>query len=90
MMLRMRERVTISVEPEALEIARAEVKAGQAPNLSAAVEGALRAHGKSQALREAVELAEQEHGPVSEEMKEWAIKELERAQRETSSSTQER
>lgn len=89
MMLRMKERVTISVEPEALEIARAEVKAGQAPNLSAAVEGALKARGRSQALREAVELAEQEHGPVSEEMKEWAIKELERAQREALSSTQE-
>jgi hypothetical protein len=90
MMLRMKERVTISVEPEALEIARAEVKAGQAPNLSAAVEGALRARGRSQALREAVELAEREHGPVSEEMKEWAIKELERARRETLSSMQER
>ena len=90
MMLRMKERVTISVEPEALEIARAEVKAGQAPNLSAAVEGALRARGRSEALREAVELAEQEHGPVSEEMKEWAIGELKRAMRETSSSTRGR
>jgi Arc/MetJ-type ribon-helix-helix transcriptional regulator len=90
MMLRMKERVTISVEPEALEIARAEVSAGQAPNLSAALEGALRARGRSEALREAVELAEQEHGPVSEEMKEWAIKELKRALRETSSSTQGR
>jgi hypothetical protein len=90
MMLRMKERVTISVEPEALEIARAEVKTGQAPNLSAAVEGALRARAKSVALWEAVELAEQEHGPVSKEMEEWAIRELTRASREASSSTRER
>jgi Arc/MetJ-type ribon-helix-helix transcriptional regulator len=89
-MFRMKERVTISVEPDALEIARAEVEAGQAPNLSAAVEAALRARGRAEALREAVELAEREHGPVSEEMKEWAIKELKRASREISSSTQER
>ena len=89
-MLRMKERVTISVEPEALEIARAEVKVGQAPNLSAAVEAALRARGKSEALWEAVELAEKEHGPVSKEMEEWAIRELMRASREASSSTRER
>jgi Arc/MetJ-type ribon-helix-helix transcriptional regulator len=86
----MKERVTISVEQKALEIARAEVKVGRAPNLSAAVEGALRAHGRSEALREAVEFAEQEHGPVSEEMKEWAVRELKRASREASSSTRER
>lgn len=90
MMQRMKERVTISVEPEALEVARADVKSGQAPNLSAAVEGALRARGKAEALRGAVELAEEMHGPVSEEMKDWAIEELKRAVRETSSSTQER
>jgi hypothetical protein len=90
MMFRMKERVTISVESQALEIARAEVEAGGAPNLSAAVEEALRARGKSQALREAVELAEEMHGPVSEEMKEWAIKELQRARQEISSSTQGR
>jgi Arc/MetJ-type ribon-helix-helix transcriptional regulator len=86
----MKERVTISVEPEALEIARAEVKTGQAPNLSAAVEGALRARGRSEALREAVEIAEQEHGPLSEEMKEWGKQEVERALREASSSTRGR
>lgn len=90
MMLSMKERVTVSIEPEALAIARLEVKAGQAPNLSAAVEEALRAHGRSQALREAVELAEEMHGPVSEEKKEWALKELKRARQEISSSTRER
>ena len=89
MMLRMKERVTISVEAEALEIARAEVASGQAPNLSAAVEGALRARGKARALKETIELVEEMHGPASEEMKEWAIQELRRARQETLSSTPE-
>ncbi len=86
-MCRMKERVTISVDPEALEDVRAEVSAGGAPSLSAAVESALRARSKAQALREALELAEAEHGPVSEEKEEWAIRELMRASREASSST---
>jgi hypothetical protein len=89
MMLRMKERVTISVEPEALERARAEVKAGRAPNLSVAVERALRARSKSQALREALELSDAEHGPISQEKEEWGRRELERAFREISSSTLE-
>jgi Arc/MetJ-type ribon-helix-helix transcriptional regulator len=86
----MKERFTISVEPEALQIARAEVEAGKAPSVSAAVEGALRARGKSQALREAVQLWEAEHGAISEEAREWARRELSRAFEETSSSTPER
>jgi Arc/MetJ-type ribon-helix-helix transcriptional regulator len=90
MMLRMKERVTISVEPEALEAARAEVETGKAPNLSVAVERALRASSKSQALKEALELAEEIHGPISREAEEWGRRELERAFRETSSSTPER
>lgn len=89
MMYRMKERVTISVEPEALQVARAEVEAGKAPNVSAAVEAALRARGRSRALREAIQLSEAEHGPISEEATEWARRELERAFRETSSSTPE-
>ncbi len=89
-MLRMKERVTISIEPEALEVARAEVKAGKSPNLSAAIEAALRAGGKAQALREAVRLSELEHGPISEEAREWAAREWKRVLREKmSSSTQE-
>lgn len=83
MMLRMKERVTISVDSEALDIAREAVEAGRAPNLSAAVEAALRARGRAVALREAVELAEREHGSVGEEMEQWAIQELRRASRET-------
>jgi len=85
----MKERVTISVDADALEPARAEVRRGEAPNLSAAVERALRGRSRSQALREAVELAEEQHGPLSEEMKQWGIREVERAMRETSSSTPE-
>lgn len=88
MMIRMKERVTISVETEALVRARAEVAAGTAPSLSAAVERALRSDSRSQALREALELADAIHGPISKEAEEWGRSELERALRETSSSTQ--
>jgi Arc/MetJ-type ribon-helix-helix transcriptional regulator len=90
MMQRMKERVTISVEPNALEAVRAEVESGMAPNLSAAVEEALLAHRRSEALREAVKLSEAEHGPIGEEAEEWARRELERAFQEMSSSTPER
>jgi len=86
-MFRMKERVTISVEPEALEAARAEVKTDRAPNLSAAIERALLSRSKSQALREALELSDAEHGPISKEDEEWARREMERAFREISSST---
>lgn len=86
-MFRMKERVTISVEPAALEAARAEVKTGRAPNLSVAVERALLSRSKSQALREALEISDAEHGPISQGAEEWAERELERAFREISSST---
>jgi len=89
-MQRMKERVTISVEPEALEDVRAAVKSGSAPNLSAAVEEALIARRRSEALREAVELSEAEHGPIPKEAEEWASRELKRVSRERSSSTPER
>lgn len=89
-MLRMKERVTISIEPEALEGARADVKEGRAPNLSAAVERSLISAKRRQAMREAVALWEEEFGPISEEAREWARTELERAWGEISSSTRER
>ncbi len=89
-MLCMKERVTISIQPEALEQARADVEAGRAPNLSAAVEKALVREKRHQAMREAVVLWEEEFGPISEEAREWARKELERAWGEISSSTQGR
>lgn len=90
MMLRMKERVTISVEPEALEAARADVEAGESPNLSAAVEKALLRAKKRQAMREAIALWEEEFGPIKEEAREWARRELERTWGEISSSMQER
>ena len=89
MMLRMKERVTISIESEALEIARAEVEAGRAPNVSAAVEQSLRRAAKRQAMKEAVDLWEEEFGPIGKEAEEWADKELLRAWSEISSSTRE-
>ncbi len=88
-MLEMKKRVTIDVDPEVLEIARAQVGSGRAADLSTAIEEALRAHARSEGLREAIELAEKEHGPVSGEKEEWAIRELMRASREMLSSTPE-
>lgn len=87
MMLRMKERVTISVEPDALEVARAQVEIGEAPNVSAAIEDSLRATGKRQAVQRAIELWEAEYGPISEEARGWARKELTRAFGKGSSST---
>ena len=89
-MLGMKERVTISVDPEALAIARVEVEEGRAPNLSVAVEDALRARGKSQAIRESLAMLDEMYGPVDEETHRWARKELNRAFHEASSSTPER
>jgi hypothetical protein len=85
----MKERVTICVEPEALETARAEVESGEAPDLSMAVERALRADSKSKSLREALEASDAIHGPIGREAAEWGQRELERAFREMSSSTPE-
>jgi Arc/MetJ-type ribon-helix-helix transcriptional regulator len=86
----MKERVTISVEPEALEEVRADVESGKAPNLSVAVEQALLARQRSAELRKALDLWEAEFGPITEKEKEWGRKELERAWKEISSSTQAR
>jgi hypothetical protein len=85
----MKERVTISVEPEALEGPRADVESGRAPNLSAAVERSLTKERKRRALREAVVLWEEEFGPISEEAREWARREMARVRNRGSSSTRE-
>lgn len=90
MMLDVKERVTISIEPEALAELRADVDAGRAPNLSAAAEKSILREKKHQAMREYIEMWEEEFGPISEEAREWARKELERAWGEISSSTRER
>jgi hypothetical protein len=50
MMLRMKERVSISIESDVLDTVRDEVAAGSAPNLSAAIEGALRDRARTRAL----------------------------------------
>jgi hypothetical protein len=89
MMLRMKERVTISVEPEAIKIAREEVEAGRSANVSAAFEDAVIARRRSRGLREAVEMWEEEFGPIGEEARQWARSELKRAFEEPSSSTRE-
>jgi len=73
----MKEWVTVSVEPEALEGARAEVESGRAPNLSVAVERSLISATQRRAMREYVEMWETDFGPISEEAREWARKELE-------------
>jgi hypothetical protein len=86
----MKERVTISVEPEALEGVRADVESGRAPNLSAAVEKALVRERRHQAMREYIADWEEEFGPIKEETREWASRELEKAWAEISSSTRER
>jgi hypothetical protein len=91
MMLRMKERVTISVEPEAVQIARDEVEAGRAANVSAAFEEAVRVRARRRALREALDMREEEFGPpIGEEAREWAKREMARVRRERSSSTRGR
>jgi post-segregation antitoxin (ccd killing protein) len=90
MMLSVKERVTISIEPEALAELRADVGAGRAPNISAAAEKAILREKKRKAMREYIDMWEEEFGPISEEAREWARKELERAWGEISSSTRER
>lgn len=86
----MKERVSISLEPEALKTVRAEVETGKASTLSAAIEQALRRYNKTQALREALELSDAMHGPITEEAREWGRREMERVFQGTSSSTRER
>jgi hypothetical protein len=85
----MKEQVTICVQHEVLEAARAEVESGEVSDLSAAVERALRAASKSKSLREALEISEAIHGPIGREAAEWGQRELERAFREMSSSKPE-
>lgn len=82
MMLRMKKRITISVEPEVVEIAKEDVEVGRAANVSAAIEDAVVSRRRSRALREALELSEAEHGPIGEEAMEWAKKEMARVRAE--------
>jgi hypothetical protein len=45
---------------------------------------------RHRATKELLDLLDAEHGPIGREAEEWAHRELARAQRELSSSTQER
>jgi hypothetical protein len=82
MMLRMKERVTISVEPEVIQIAREDVEAGRAMTISGAVEDAVTARARKRALREALDMREAEFGPIGEEARAWAKKEMARVRAE--------
>jgi Arc/MetJ-type ribon-helix-helix transcriptional regulator len=88
-MQQVKESVTISLEPEALEAARADVRAGRSPSISAAVEAALEAQAKRQALKEVLDLLDTKYGPIDKEAEEWASRELDRASREILSSMRE-
>jgi Arc/MetJ-type ribon-helix-helix transcriptional regulator len=86
----MKERITISVKPDVAQMARDEVEAGRASSVSAAFEEAMTSRARRQGLREALDLWEEEFGSIGEEAKEWARREMKRAQQEASSSTPER
>jgi hypothetical protein len=90
MMLRMKERVTISVEPEVVQIAREDVEAGRASSVSGAVEDAVMARARRRALREALAMREAEFGPIGEEAKAWAREEMARVRAERQKRRAER
>jgi hypothetical protein len=71
---RMKQRVSISIESGVLDAVRGEVDAGEAPNLSAAIEVALRDHARARALdRLLEELAAHHPGkPLTEAERAWA------------------
>ncbi len=74
MMRRMKERVTISVEAEVLETVREEIAAGEAPNLSAAIEIALRDRARTRALDRLLEEFAAHHPdqPLTDAERSWA------------------
>jgi hypothetical protein len=86
----MKERITISVEPKTLEIARAEVEAGRASSVSAAIENLVERERKRRAILDSLAMLDEIYGPTTKESQEWARRELDRAFREISSLTQGR
>jgi Arc/MetJ-type ribon-helix-helix transcriptional regulator len=70
----MKQRVSISIESDVLEAVRGEVDAGEAPNLSAAVESALREHTRARALDRLLEEFAAHHPgkPLTEAERDWA------------------
>lgn len=71
---RMKERVSISIESEALAAVRDEVETGEAPNLSAAIESALRDHARARALDRLLEdfAAHHPDEPLTDVERAWA------------------
>lgn len=71
---RMKERVSISVESDVLEAVRHEVEAGEAPNLSAAIESALREHSRARALDQLLDDFATHHpgAPLTDAERTWA------------------
>jgi hypothetical protein len=86
----MKERVTISVEPEVIQIAREDVEAGRATSVSGAMEDAVKARARRRALREALAMREAEFGPIGEEARAWAKKEMARVRVERQKRRAER
>jgi len=70
----MKERATISIESDVLAALRAEVDSGEAPNLSAAIERALRGHTRARALDRLLEDFATEHPdqPLTDAERGWA------------------
>lgn len=78
MMVRMKKRITISIDPEVLASVQEEVEAGEAPNISAAIEALLRKRKQMQALKELLQMFEEHHAgnPLTEEEKRQAREDL--------------
>lgn len=73
-MRRMKERVTISVEADVLETVREEIADGAAPNLSAAIEVALRERARARALDRLLDdfAAHHPDRPLTDAERSWA------------------
>jgi len=73
-MLCMKERVSISVEAGVLDTVREEVAAGEAPNLSAAIEVALRDRARTRALDRLLDdfAAHHPDQPLTDAERSWA------------------
>jgi len=71
---RMKERVSISVEADVLDTMREEVAAGDAPNLSAAIEVALRERARARALDRLLDDFADHHPdqPLTDAERSWA------------------
>jgi Arc/MetJ-type ribon-helix-helix transcriptional regulator len=81
-MPRMKERVSISVESDVLDTVREEVETGAAPNLSAAIESALRDRARTRALDRLLEefAAQYPDQPLTDAERAWAREALGRGE----------